>query len=40
MDYAIELGLLDSNPIQALKWTAPNTPKPGTRIITDSAESL
>jgi integrase len=23
MDYAIELGLLDSNPIRALKWTAP-----------------
>jgi integrase len=23
MDYAVELGLLDSNPIRALKWTAP-----------------
>ena len=23
MDYAIELGLLDTNPIRALKWTAP-----------------
>lgn len=23
MDYAIELGLIDSNPIRALKWTAP-----------------
>jgi hypothetical protein len=23
MDYAIELGLLDSNPIRVLKWTAP-----------------
>jgi hypothetical protein len=23
MDYAAELGLLDGNPIRALKWTAP-----------------
>jgi hypothetical protein len=23
MDYAIELGLLETNPIRALKWTAP-----------------
>ena len=25
MDYAVELGLLDSNPIRLLKWTAPRT---------------
>jgi hypothetical protein len=23
MDYAVELGLLETNPIRALKWTAP-----------------
>jgi integrase len=26
MDYAVELGLLDTNPIRALKWTAPKVP--------------
>ena len=29
MDYAIELGLLETNPIRALKWTAPKVLQPG-----------
>ncbi len=29
MDYAVELNLLDSNPIRALKWTAPKSIRPG-----------
>jgi hypothetical protein len=31
MDYAVELGLLESNPIKAIKWTAPTGP-PSVRL--------